>query len=54
MFLRTLAFILSNLPHFLENAAFELFYPIYLIKFGNWLPANANAVRDVISKGFGI
>jgi KDO2-lipid IV(A) lauroyltransferase len=33
MFLRTLAFILSNLPHFLENVAFELFYPIYLIKF---------------------
>jgi len=34
MFLKTLAFILTHLPHFLENAVFELFYPIYLIKFG--------------------
>jgi KDO2-lipid IV(A) lauroyltransferase len=29
-----LAFILSNLPNFLENAVFELFYPVYLMKFG--------------------
>jgi len=34
MFLRILSFILTHLPHFLENAVFELFYPIYLIKFG--------------------
>ncbi|GBU24476.1 hypothetical protein R83H12_01107 [Fibrobacteria bacterium R8-3-H12] len=34
MLLKLLAFILTNLPHFLGNAAFELFYPIYLIKFG--------------------
>jgi lauroyl/myristoyl acyltransferase len=33
MFLKILAFILTHLPHFLENAVFELFYPIYLIKF---------------------
>jgi len=34
MFLKILAFILTILPHFLENVVFELFYPIYLIKFG--------------------
>jgi KDO2-lipid IV(A) lauroyltransferase len=34
MFFKALAFILSNLPNFLEKAVFELFYPIYLIKFG--------------------
>jgi len=34
MFLKILAFILTHLPHFLESAVFELFYPIYLIKFG--------------------
>ncbi|MDR2583618.1 MAG: lysophospholipid acyltransferase family protein [Fibromonadaceae bacterium] len=33
MLLKILAFILTHLPHFLENAMFELFYPIYLIKF---------------------
>jgi len=34
MLLRALSFILTNLPHFLENVVFELFYPLYLIKFG--------------------
>jgi len=34
MFLKILAFILTNLPHFLGSAVFELLYPIYLIKFG--------------------
>jgi len=34
MLLRILAFILTHMPHFLENVVFELFYPIYLIKFG--------------------
>jgi len=33
MLLKILAFILTTLPHFLENAMFELLYPIYLIKF---------------------
>jgi len=33
MFFRVLTFILINLPRFLENTVFELFYPIYLIKF---------------------
>jgi len=34
MFLKILAFILTHLPRLLENAVFELFYPIYLIEFG--------------------
>ena len=33
MLLRILAFILSNLPRFFENTVFELFYPIYLMRF---------------------
>jgi len=33
MFLKILAFILTHLPHSLENAVFEFFYPIYLIEF---------------------
>jgi KDO2-lipid IV(A) lauroyltransferase len=34
MHFRILAFILSNLPCLFEKIAFELLYPIYLIKFG--------------------
>ncbi|MDR2595252.1 MAG: lysophospholipid acyltransferase family protein [Fibromonadaceae bacterium] len=33
MLFRTLAFILTHLPSFLERVVFELFYPIYLIEF---------------------
>ncbi len=33
MLFKILAFILTHLPHFLENVVFELFYPIYLIEF---------------------